>query len=345
MINKPNNLSSNNLIDLSLLKAQKKHFPVLINEIISNLNLQNTKPITILDCTFGAGGYSEQILKYNKINNNQNISVVAIDRDESVVKTAENLKILHPNNFKFALKTFGDFPSVLASFNLQKVDAIIMDIGISTMQLSQGRGFSFKYNDSLSMQMGLNNISAKDFVNKATQTQIADVLHYYGEEHKSKSIANAIVKARALKEIQTTKELADIITLEITGSLGKNYKINPATKSFQAIRIYVNNELAELKNALSSSLNFLNVGGALMVVSFHSLEDRIVKDFFNENGDVLKPEKENKNIKFTNYKENKDKIDNKALSILTKKPITPSMAEGKINPPSLSAKLRIAIKN
>jgi 16S rRNA (cytosine1402-N4)-methyltransferase len=344
LINHLNNLE-NNLIDLKQLKNQKTHFPVLINEIILNLNLLNTKPITILDCTFGAGGYSEQILKYNKINNNENISVIAIDRDESVLKLAESLKILHPNNFKFALKTFGDFPEVLKQFNLQKVDAIIMDIGISTMQLKQGRGFSFKYADDLSMQMGLNNISAKDFVNKATDNQIADVLYYYGEEHKAKSVAKAIIKARNLKEIQTTKELADIITLELTGSLGKNYKINPATKSFQAIRIYVNNELGELKNALSSSLNFLNIGGKLMVVSFHSLEDRIVKDFFNEHGDILKTQKENKNIKFTNYKENKDNIENKALSILTKKPITPSMAEGKINPPSLSAKLRVAIKN
>ncbi|MCL2566569.1 MAG: 16S rRNA (cytosine(1402)-N(4))-methyltransferase RsmH [Alphaproteobacteria bacterium] len=311
-------------LNLAHLKQSRPHFPVLIKEVLTALDLsqENGMQKTYLDCTFGAGGYSTYILE------NPNTQVIAIDRDETVQPFAEDLTKKYPDRFKFFLETFSNYPKILDSLNI-KVDGIIMDLGFSSMQINNSaRGFSFKNDGDLSMAMGLNKITAYDFINKAEESLLADVIFYYGEEHKAKQIAKKIIYKRGLEEIKTTKQLADIVR----GVVGGKGSIDPATKTFQAIRIYINDELHELQTALKKAYDYLNPHGKLLVVSFHSLEDRIVKDFFNENGETVK--------KFTNYKLNPATTNSK-FKILTKKPILPSTEETAINPPSGSAKLRV----
>ncbi|MDR0483854.1 MAG: 16S rRNA (cytosine(1402)-N(4))-methyltransferase RsmH [Alphaproteobacteria bacterium] len=315
-------------IDLEFLKQSRPHFPVLIAEVLDSLNLpqENSSPKIYLDCTFGAGGYSEMILA------NPNTQVIAIDRDETTKVFADKLLQKYPDRFKFFLATFSSYPQILDSLNL-KVDGIVMDLGFSSMQINNSqRGFSFKNSGDLLMTMGLNKISAHELINKASETLLADVIFYYGEEHKAKQIAKRIIEFRNTEEIKTTGQLADIVRRVVGGS---KTKTDPATKTFQAIRIYINDELHELQDSLKNAYNYLNHKGRLSVVSFHSLEDRIVKDFFNENGEVIK--------KFTNYKPNLATTNSK-YKILTKKPIIPSEEEARINPPSSSAKLRVVEK-
>ncbi|MDR2007844.1 MAG: 16S rRNA (cytosine(1402)-N(4))-methyltransferase RsmH [Alphaproteobacteria bacterium] len=312
-------------IDLKFLKHSRPHFPVLIQEVLDNLNLpsENSAESKIyLDCTFGAGGYSEHILA------NPNTQVIAIDRDATTQPTAVQLAQKYPEKFQFFLDTFSNYPQILDSLNT-KVDGIIMDLGFSSMQITDtSRGFSFKNDAPLAMTMGLNNTTAYEFINKASESTIADVIYYYGEEHAAKRIAKKIIYKRQIEEIKTTTQLANIVR----GVVGGKGKIDPATKTFQAIRIYINDELHELQSALKNAYTYLKPQGRLAVVSFHSLEDRIVKDFFNENGEVVK--------KFTNYKPNPATVQSK-YKILTKKPILPDKEEIAINPPSSSAKLRV----
>lgn len=238
------------------------------------------------------------------------------------------------------------YPQVLEQAGIEKIDGIIMDLGFSSMQINaENRGFSFKEHGELLMTMGLNETTASEFVNNATEELIADVLYYYGEEHKAKQIAKRIVNIRKENPINTPEQLANIVR-SIVGFKGK--KIDPATKTFQAIRIYINNELQELTTALSRVNNFLKPDGRLLVVSFHSLEDRIVKDFLNTNGFYQKKylTKEDSLEKFTKNKLNlgTNNSNDKLFEIITKKPIIPSKEEVAINPPSASAKLRVARK-
>ncbi len=330
-----------NTINLQELKNNRPHFPVLLREVLNSLKLPSDdepKEKIYLDCTFGFGGYSEFILSTTST------KVIAIDRDESVLPRVKSLQEKYPNRLLFALNTFSNYPKVLADFNIEKVDGIIMDLGFSTMQLNdKNRGFSFKENGDLSMAMGLNKINAKEFVNSATEQLLADVIFHYGEEHKAKQIAKNIVKHRTLQPINTTLELSTIVK-EVTGFgnyKGKNHKkSDTSTKTFQAIRIYVNDELKELETALKNSCSHLNQGGVLSIVSFHSLEDRMVKQFMNDFGENIKYDK------FTFYKLKDNTIDSKKIdfNILTKKPIVPTEEELEINSPSSSAKLRVAEK-
>ncbi|MFL1781360.1 16S rRNA (cytosine(1402)-N(4))-methyltransferase RsmH [Candidatus Hepatincolaceae symbiont of Richtersius coronifer] len=367
-------------INLLALKQNNPHFPVMIQEIMNYLllplpsldpiNYLNNMPIDdsqgnniymenshheqiFLDCTFGAGGYSKVILE------NTQAKVIALDRDKTVEPYAQKLIELYPKRFTFVLSKFSNFDEVLKKLKITALDGIIMDLGISTMQINNGnRGFSFKEDNYLSMEMGLNQMPAYDFINKANEKTLADVIHYYGEEIKARQIAKNIVIKRNSNPIKTAKELANVI-MEITGK-GAFGKIHPATKTFQAIRIYINDELKELQIALKKSLKYLKhqgqSPGRLLVVSFHSLEDRIVKDFFNDHGKVKKKfDKDNFNNitqsqgKFTLYKLNDPTLEIKDylsdnLLIINKKPIVPTSQEIKINPPSSSAKLRVALK-
>ena len=321
------------MLNLQDIKNQRPHFPVLIQEIIDNIGIDNndlTQEKVYVDCTFGAGGYSEYILKTYP-----NIKIIAIDRDCIVLPYVEKLKALYHNRLLFSLDKFVNFDKILIEHNIKKIDGIIMDLGFSSLQINDAsRGFSFMRDGDLSMEMGLNNVSASTIINKADEKLLADIIFHYGQEHKAKAIAKAIVNARKISSINTTKELADIV-IKVVGY--QKSKINPATKTFQALRIYVNDELNQLKNTLDRLLAFLNIKAKILIVSFHSLEDSIVKDFFNTNGKYFKSDNE-----FSDYKLNLN--NDYTLKIITKKPIIPTENEININPPSGSAKLRIAIK-
>lgn len=224
-----------------------------------------------VDATFGAGGYTRAILE------KADCKVIAFDRDESVEKIAQEFSKEFGNRFVFINAEFSMFENYLK----EKVDGFVFDIGVSSMQIDQAeRGFSFQKDGPLDMRMNRNNpLSAEHIVNTYPEGQLADLIYKYGDERKSRWIAKKIVENRQLEPITTTLQLADIIKKAI----GRyNDKIHPATRTFQAIRIAVNDELDEIKNALLSSVDLLNVDGKILVVTFHSGEDKIVKKYFYE---------------------------------------------------------------
>ena len=244
------------------------HFPVMLNEIIKISS--PSKGGTYIDCTFGGGGYSNQLLKFPKT------IVKGLDRDDKVKKIAKRLEKKFPKRFKFYQTTF----SQLEDVTHDQVDTIIFDLGLSSIQLNDlERGFSFKSNENLDMSMGLNEISAKDVINNLSELELKLIIKILGEEREAARIAKNIVKSRNKKKIIKVKDLVEIITK----SKKKNYasKINPCTKTFQALRIFVNKEITELINGIINATKILKPGGKILVVSFHSIEDKIVKYFFS----------------------------------------------------------------
>lgn len=242
------------------------HVPVLLAEVLEAL-----APLAgarILDGTFGAGGYSRAILEAGA-------SVIALDRDPTVVPHAERLKANFPGRFQFTPGTFSDL-DVLAG---GAVDGVVLDIGVSSMQLDQAeRGFSFMHEGPLDMRMTPEGPSAADLVNTLDEGDLADLLYLFGEERKSRRIAGGIVAARAKRPFVSTTELARFIERAIGRKPGDAH---PATRSFQALRIAVNGELDQLVEGLFAAERLLGEGGRLVVVTFHSLEDRVVKRFFD----------------------------------------------------------------
>jgi 16S rRNA (cytosine1402-N4)-methyltransferase len=242
------------------------HVPVLLAEV-----LEAIAPLTgarFLDGTFGAGGYSRAILEAGA-------SVIAIDRDPSVHPHVDRLKAEFPDRFSFTPGTFSKLDELAGG----PVDGVVLDIGVSSMQLDQPeRGFSFMQEGPLDMRMTPEGTSAADLVNRLDETELANLLYVYGEERKSRRIAHGIVAARATRPIETTTELARLIEKAIGRKPGDAH---PATRSFQALRIAVNGELDQLVEGLFAAERLLGEGGRLAVVSFHSLEDRIVKRFFD----------------------------------------------------------------
>ncbi len=245
---------------------QSPHLPVLLDEVLEAL-----APLAgarILDGTFGAGGYSRALLAAGA-------SVVAIDRDPNVAPFVDKLKADYPDRFRFARGRFSELDTLAGG----PVDGVVLDIGVSSMQLDEPeRGFSFMREGPLDMRMAGEGASAADLVNTLDETALADLLYAYGEERKSRRIAHGIVAARAAAPIRTTTELARLIEKAIGRKPGD---LHPATRSFQALRIAVNAEFDELVEALFASERLLTAGGRLAVVTFHSLEDRIVKRFFD----------------------------------------------------------------
>ena len=302
-----------------------KHHPVMLDQVLSIISPQHGG--TFIDCTFGGGGYSHAILKY------ADTKVFAIDRDKLTQQYANTLLKKFPKRFSFFQNKFSNLNKIIKSDSNPR--AIIFDLGLSSFQLSDHqRGFSFKSNGFLSMQMGINKYSAYDVVNTLDKQYLASIIKILGEEKDGRIIANKIVKYRTKKPITTSKELASIIN-DAKKNYNK-YKKNPATKTFQAIRIFVNQELTELILGLIVATQLLSNGGKLVVVSFHSLEDRIVKKFFklysnlNENPSRYLPLNKNKSDLFRP---------------LSKKPLTPNKKEINQNIRSRSAKLRYAIRN
>ena len=303
---------------------EPSHFPVMLNEVIKISS--PSKGGTYIDCTFGGGGYSNQLLKFPKT------IVKGLDRDGKVKKIGKGLEKKFPKRFKFYQTTF----SQLENITHDHVDTIIFDLGLSSIQLNDlERGFSFKSNENLDMSMGLNEISAQDVINNLSELELKLIIKILGEEKEAARIAKNIVKFRNNKKIIKVKDLVEIITK----SKKKNYasKINPCTKTFQAIRIFVNKEITELINGIINATKVLKPGGKILVVSFHSIEDKIVKYFFsNFSTNKSKPSRylpENNDSTTALFDEYKNKI------------LKPTKKEIDQNNRSRSAKLRYAIRS
>ena len=296
----------------------EKHFPVLLSELVSIIS-----PLyggTFIDCTFGAGGYSKKILE-NNLNN-----IVALDRDNSVNSIANQFHTKYKKRFKFYNKKFSDVDQI----NEDNIKAIIFDLGYSLNQISDlNRGISFNSKGKLDMRMGLNDFSCDDVISKMSQQSLFKIFKYFGDEKYAKPISKKIVQLRKNKKIKT-ENLVEIIE----GIKKKKSGKNKSTKIFQALRIFVNKEITQLIYGLIKAYNILPVGGVIAVVTFHSIEDKIVKFFFKEYSEVKNSSRYlPKSISTKKY-----------FNLTKKKPITPSSSEIKINPPSRSAKLRFAYK-
>ena len=243
-----------------------KHFPVLLNEVISIISPHYGG--TFIDCTFGQGGYSKKILE-NKSN-----KVLAIDRDYSSKKIVKLFKKKYQNRFNFLNKKFSEIQNI--NKNIENLKGIIFDLGYSTYQIKDPeKGLSFNYKGNLNMRMGLNNISADDIVNRLGQKDLAKIFKVFGEENSNKIISKKITLFREKKNIQT-EDLVNIINLVKKKKYSKTHN---ATKIFQSLRIIVNNEISELIYGLINSFKILPIGGVIVIVTFHSIEDRIVKFF------------------------------------------------------------------
>lgn len=304
------------------MSSTQKHIPVMLREVLQNLAPTDGK--VYVDATFGNGGYTQAILDA------ADCKVIALDRDPNVKARAEELKSIYGNRFEFRAGQFGDFADLVS----EEIDGAVFDIGVSSMQLdNKERGFSFSKEAPLDMRMSCEGTSAADLVNSLSEKELADIIYKYGEERKSRQIAAKIIAARKTKKICTTTELADIVHSVVKKSPAST--IDPATRTFQALRIAVNNELGELESGLEGALSRLNPNGRLVVVSFHSLEDRIVKSFFNDN--LGKPKAVSRYMPQV-------AAETAARIASCSKAILPQDDEIASNPRSRSAKLRFAIK-
>lgn len=250
--------------------AKAPHIPVLLNEVLEALGASGGD---FLDGTFGAGGYTRAILDADKANR-----VLALDRDPTAIAAGQALVQAYGGRLTLAETEFSAMEDAARAAGFGLFDGIVLDIGVSSMQLDQAiRGFSFRNDGPLDMRMAGEGESAADLVNTESETRLADIFYHYGEERLSRVIARAIVADRQETPFTTTRQLSDMIGRIIRTKPGD---IHPATRSFQALRIAVNDELGELARALHAAERLLKPGGRLAVVSFHSLEDRIVKVFF-----------------------------------------------------------------
>jgi len=304
-----------------IIPEKHMHYPVLLNEIISIITPQYGG--TFVDCTFGQGGYSSKILEF------PNTKIIALDRDEDTLKKALDIKRNFENRFIYKNLKFSQLNNL--KLKNENIKAVMFDLGYSYIQIKdKKKGLSFDAKGELNMKMGLNGFSASDVINRLDEKEIEKIFKFFGEERESKKIASKVVEERNKKKINT-EDLVKII--ESTKKI-KNYKIHSATKVFQALRMFVNKEISELIYGLINATKVLKKDGVIVVVSFHSIEDKIVKYFF-------KSLSEAKSV--SRYM---PKISSKKnlLNVFIKKPILPSHKEIKANPPSRSAKLRYAIK-
>ena len=277
-----------------------------------------------VDATFGAGGYSRSILA------TEGTRVVGIDRDRSAIIGGFHLVDSSAGRLILVEDRFSNLAEVCAAQGINAVDGVVMDVGVSSMQLDQAeRGFSFRLGGPLDMRMGQDGPTAADVVAKASEAELANIIYIFGEERHSRAVARAIVAARKEAPIATTKALADIVSKVVRS---KPNEIHPATRTFQGLRIFVNAELDELHLALAAAERVLKPGGRLVVVSFHSLEDRIVKNFLAERGKVAAGSRHLPEVAQAAP----------SFQILTKRPVTPTDAEVSANPRARSAKLRAA---
>ena len=298
-----------------------KHYPVLLNELISIITPQHGG--TFIDCTFGQGGYTKEILKYNHTN------VIGLDRDIQSELIGKKVEEKFPNRFLFKNLRFSKLNNL--KLKNENIKSIIFDLGYSMVQLKDPKkGLSFSYSGDLDMRLGINKFSAKDAINKLDSKELEKIFKFFGDENEAKFISRNIVKERTSQNLDT-QNLVKIIE---KSKKRKNFKIHVATKTFQALRIFVNQEISELIYGLINATKILKKDGVLAVVTFHSLEDKIVKYFFRNLS-------EHKSISRYEPKIKKKDIH---FEMPQKKPILPSSKELNENPPSRSAKLRYLIK-
>lgn len=300
------------------------HKPVLFDEVIENIISEGDA--VYVDCTLGGGGHTEGMLERSS----EKSKVIGIDQDKEAINFAKERLKKYENKIEIFQDNFRNLDTVIYLAGYNKVDRILMDIGVSSNQLDNlERGFSYRYDAKLDMRMDRNlKISAYEVVNDFSEKEIADIIYKYGEEPKSRKIAKNIVEYRKNKKIETTLELSEIIIK----SIGKSMKKHPSKRTFQAIRIFVNKELEVLEEALDKAVNLLNNNGKLLVITFHSLEDRMVKEKFREyeNPCTCPPEIP---VCVCNKKS--------LGKVITKKPITAKKSELNENNRAHSAKLRI----
>ena len=303
-----------------------KHKPVLLEEVLSVIKPKAGE--VYFDTTFGWGGYTAKIL------DSCACKVIAIDQDPSTKKQANEFKKKYGERFEFIQSKFSQISNVLQKLDIKKVDGFMFDIGVSSMQLDNPeRGFSFNKDGPLDMRMSSDGLTAAEFIKSIDESELADILYNYGDERKSRRIARYICQSRSESNIDTTLQLASIV--EKANPKKHNHKKHSATKTFQAIRIFINDELRELFNGLSAAEESLNVNGKICVVTFHSTEDKIVKNYFNKSSGSDP----------SNYKNLPTSKNESSHSLIPfKKAIKPTDNEISENTRSRSAKLRWAKK-
>jgi len=312
--------------DLLAVRGPARHVPVLLREVLAALHLRAGG--RYLDATFGAGGYSAAFLEA------ADAQVLALDRDPSAIAGGAALVAASNGRLLLVEARFSDLYEAAKAKDFLPLDGVAFDIGVSSMQFDQeARGFSFRFDGPLDMRMEMRGRSAADIVNEEDEAVLADILYYFGEERASRRIARAIVAARAESRIDSTRALAAIIA---RAAPAKPTDIHPATKSFQALRIAVNDELGQLLAGLSAAERALAEGGRLAVVTFHSLEDRIVKLFLTERGGRGE----------TGSRRLPGEAEPPAATFRVegRQPVTPTEAETAANPRARSAKLRFATR-
>jgi 16S rRNA (cytosine1402-N4)-methyltransferase len=304
-----------------------EHTPVMLREVLESLSPQAGE--TYVDGTFGAGGYSRALL------NAANCTVYGIDRDPDAVEIGKKLAQENPR-FQILQGNFSEMDKLLESQNITHVDGVVLDLGVSSMQLDQAeRGFSFQKEGPLDMRMEQRGETAAHLLNTLSEKEIAHIIWYYGDEPKSRSIARAIVSHRQKALFTNTLDLTKIIHSICKRHPGQ--KIDPATKTFQAIRIYINKEIESLEQGLMAAERLLREGGRLVIVSFHSLEDRPVKAFLQlRSGKSLGTSRHQLSV----TREEKSPT----FQLIQKKTIAPTDAEIRSNPRARSAKLRWAVR-
>ena len=304
-----------------MIPAAAPHVPVLLDEVIAGLAIKENE--IHVDGTFGAGGYTKAMLDLGA-------RVYAFDRDPSAIRDGSGLADDSGGRLTLVPERFSRMRQALASRGVTEVDGVTLDIGVSSMQFDQAeRGFSFQGDGPLDMRMSQEGESAADFLNSADEAEIADVIYKYGEEPKSRRIARAIVAARP---IERTGQLAEIVRKAVGWHAGM--KKDPATRTFQAIRIHLNEELDELEGGLEAAEQVLKPGGRLAVVTFHSLEDRLVKRFLRERSGAVPAA--SRHLPVSTGKSSRPTFDSVA------KAVRPSEAEVAANPRARSATLRVA---
>ncbi len=303
---------------------EKEHFPVMLEEVLKICSPHSGGKY--LDCTFGGGSYSKGILNF------PNTTVIALDRDKTVLKIAQDFKKKFKSRFEFFHSKFSSIDKI----SKENFDAVIFDLGVSSLQLNDmKRSFSFKSTYKLDMSMGLSKCNAFDVINYYKSEDLKNIIKILGEEKEASKIVKNIIRKRSMKKIDTADELANIIN----NSKKKNYKkkIDLSTQTFQGIRIFVNQEISELINGLINATRILKPGGKLILISFHSLEDRIIKFYF-KNYSINK----SKQNKYLPIQKNKELY---LFNFYKNKVFKPSEKEINLNPRSRSAKLRVATRN
>jgi 16S rRNA (cytosine1402-N4)-methyltransferase len=301
-----------------------RHVPVLLSEVIANLAPHDGG--VYIDATFGAGGYTAAILAA------ANTQVIGIDRDPTAIAAAQAQVEAAAGRLTLVKGEFAALDRIARDLGIESADGVVLDLGVSSMQLdTPERGFSFRLDGPLDMRMGAAGPSAADVIVQRSERDLADIIFLLGEERRSRAVARAIVAARRERPIATTRALADIVARVVHGRPGD---IHPATRTFQALRLFVNDELAQLAGGLAAAERILKPGGRLVVVSFHSLEDRIVKNFLSARSGT---ERGSRHLPET-------AVAPATFELVTRRPVVADDAEVDANPRARSAKLRAAIR-